>query len=122
MLCFSSYLYADSVVLYDPEEIVLDERQATNLGFKPYIRPSAAFDDEVSMIVNFPGEIDGEDFKIAVARLFQNELSITTNKVAHGENGQGQRQVWINLNRAVVSKVKVFFTYGYKKYVITYEL
>ena len=122
MLSICGFVHADSITLYDPEKITLSETKAIKLGFKPYIRLGAKFDSEITMSVNFPNEIDGTAFKNATVRLFKNELSITTHTVVNGQDESGKRQVYVNLNRAVVSKVKLFFIYGYKKYVVTYEL
>ena len=88
--------YCDSEALYEPGEIQLSSKEAKKLGFSPYISKGQALDAEVSMIVNFPKEINGEPVKNVIVRLFHNELSISTHSVSVGSDEDGNKQAWVN--------------------------
>ena len=113
--------YGDSVTLYQPDEIALSSKEAKRMGFKPSISKGLAVDAEVSMIVEFPKEIDGVPINSVVARLFHKELSISTHSNSVGTSEDGNKQAWVNLNRAVVTRVELFFHGGYKKYVVSID-
>ncbi len=113
--------HSDSITLYEPSEIALSSKEAKKLGFKPSISKGLAADAEVSMVVELPNEIDGVPIRNVVARLFHKELSISTHSVLVGEGEGGKKQAWVNLNRAVVTRVELFFHGGYKKYVVSFD-